>query len=222
MESPQSTLETMWAERRAWMVHNQLEVRKIHDRRLLAAMARVPREQFVPPSVRERAYADTPLPIGSGATISQPYIVAQLTELAAIEPGDRVLEIGTGSGYQAAVLHEMGAEVYSVESVRTLALQARARLEQLGYTGVHVRHGEGYEGWPEAAPFAAIVVTAAPPTMPVKLRDQLADGGRMVVPLGPPPWQELMLVTRSGDDFDQRPIEPVAFVPMRRRDHFER
>ncbi len=222
IDSSHGALDAMWAERRAWMVRTQLEARDIHDKRVLAAMAKLPREQFVPPSVRERAYADMPLPIGSGATISQPYIVARLTQLARIQPGDRVLEIGTGSGYHAAVLDEMGAEVYTIESIPALALQARARLAKLGHERVHVLCGEGYEGWPDAAPFSAIIVTAAPSTVPDKLRDQLAPGGRMIVPVGPPPWQHLTLITRSEAGFDEQILEPVAFVPMRRRDRFER
>lgn len=222
IDSSHDTMDAIWAERRAWMVRTQLEARGIDDTRVLAAMGKIPREQFVPPSVCERAYADIPLPIGGGATISQPYIVARMTELARIQPGDRLLEIGTGSGYHAAVLDEMGAEVYTIENVPALALQARARLEKLGHARVRVRHGEGYEGWPEAAPFSAIIVTAAPLAIPDTLCDQLALGGRMVIPVGPPTWQHLMLVTRSEGGFDEQTLEPVAFIPMRRRDRFER
>ena len=205
----------MWGERRAWMVHTQLEARGIHHAGVLAAMGTVPREAFVPRDVEERAYADMPLPIGWAATISQPYVVAHMSELAAVEPGDRVLEVGTGSGYQAAVLRELGAEVYSIESVPALADRARLRLEALGYDGIHVRAGDGTLGWPEAAPFAAIVVTAAPTEIPPALRDQLADGGRMVIPVGPLHIQELLVVTRRGDALQTRAIEAVAFVPMR-------
>jgi protein-L-isoaspartate(D-aspartate) O-methyltransferase len=206
----------MWSERRQWMVRTQLEARGIADARVLAAMLEVPREAFVPGDVKERAYADMPLPIGWGATISQPYIVAHMTELARVQPGDRVLEIGTGSGYQAAVLHAMGADVYSIESVPSLAERAGACLEQTGYGSIHVRAGDGYEGWPEAAPFAAIIVTAAPPDVPEALRNQLADGGRLVIPVGGPYFQQLMLMIRSGNTFESHAIEPVAFVPMRR------
>jgi protein-L-isoaspartate(D-aspartate) O-methyltransferase len=196
------------------MVSEQLQARDIDDARVLAAMRKVPRHLFVPEDLRARAYGDHALPIGYDVTISQPYIVALMTQLAQVEPGDRVLEIGTGSGYQSAVLAELGAEVYSLEIVEPLATAAAALLEQLGYDAVHVRHGDGYAGWPEHAPFQAILVTAAPPRIPEPLQEQLAVGGRLVVPIGEPWKQELLVVTRTEDGTRQRSVIPVAFVPM--------
>jgi protein-L-isoaspartate(D-aspartate) O-methyltransferase len=198
---------------RAAMVEMQIAARGIHDPGVLAAMRRVPRHEFVPARVRERAYADHPLPIGEGQTISQPYVVALMTELAAVAPGARVLEVGTGSGYQAAVLAELGADVYTIEIVERLAQSARATLDRLGYGRVHTRHGDGYRGWPEAAPFAAIVVTAAPPEVPPALLAQLAPGGRRVVPVGTGE-QELQVHERTPDGIRVRRVTPVQFVPM--------
>jgi protein-L-isoaspartate(D-aspartate) O-methyltransferase len=201
-----------FAELRRRMVSEQLAGRDIHDARVLAAMGKVPREEFVAPGLRDSAYDDRPLPIEAGQTISQPYIVALMTELADVKPGERVLEVGTGSGYQAAVLAELGAEVYSIEIVDALARSARQRLERLGYE-VEVRSGDGYAGWPEHAPFGAIVVTAAPPEVPQPLKDQLAMGGRLVVPVGDAD-QHLWVFTRTEQGLEQRQVIPVRFVPM--------
>jgi len=195
------------------MVHTQLEARGIEDARVLAAMRHVPRHEFVPAEVRRYAYEDGPLPIGDDQTISQPYIVALMTELAHIGPTSRVLEIGTGSGYQAAVLAEITSQVYSIEIVEPLAHRAAATLERLGYRGLHLRVGDGYAGWPEAAPFDAILVTAAPPKVPKPLKEQLAVGGRLVIPVGEV-VQELMVIERTATGFRQLQGVPVRFVPM--------
>jgi protein-L-isoaspartate(D-aspartate) O-methyltransferase len=180
-------------------------------------MRAVPRHRFVEPDLAGAAYDDRPLPIGFGQTISQPYIVAVMTELAAPGPGKRILEIGTGSGYQAAVLAEAGALVYSVEIVPELAASAAARLQRLGYAAVEVRQGDGYFGWPQHAPFDAIVVTAAAEFIPPPLVQQLAEGGRMVIPVGTPFFvQTLMLVEKQGGRTVTRSLLPVRFVPLRR------
>lgn len=201
------------AEREA-MVRDQIEARGVRDPAVLGALRRVPRHEFVPPGLRDRAYADHPLPIGDGQTISQPYIVALMTELLQLQPGHRVLEIGTGSAYQAAVLAELGADVYTIEIVEPLAAAARARLERLGYSGVRVRSGDGYRGWPEAAPFDRIIVTAAPPQVPQPLIDQLKPGGRLIVPEGVHE-QDLVLYVKSPDGTLRRErVLPVRFVPM--------
>jgi protein-L-isoaspartate(D-aspartate) O-methyltransferase len=200
---------------RARMVASQIEARGVKDGRVLQAMGTVERHRFVPPALHAEAYADRPLPIGLDQTISQPYIVALMTELAAVRPGARVLEVGTGSGYQAAVLSLLAAEVYSIEIVVPLADEARARLAGLGYANVTVRAGDGYRGWPERAPFDAILVTAAPPAIPQPLLDQLAPGGRLVAPVGPDGGaQELVVVERGAAGFTRRTIIPVRFVPM--------
>ena len=201
---------------RARMVDRQLAARGITDARVLAAMRKVPRHEFVPPSVIERAYGDHPLAIGEDQTISQPYIVALMTELAAPEASSRVLEIGTGSGYQAAVLAEVAGEVYSIEIVEPLARRAADTLARLGYQRVHLRIGDGYKGWPEAAPFDAILVTAAPPRVPEPLKRQLKVGGRLVAPIGEQHReQHLVVITRVADErWDEQRITAVAFVPM--------
>ena len=201
---------------RILMVRNQIERRGIRDEAVLRAMQTVPREQFVPDSERSRAYSDRPLPIGEGQTISQPYIVALMSSLALITPGERVLEIGTGSGYQAAVLAELEAEVYSIELLPGIGARAEATLRGLGYDRINLRVGDGYLGWPEAAPFDRIVVTAAPPEIPPALLDQLAPGGRLVAPVGADPWsQRLMVATRDEDGaLDVQDHGGVAFVPM--------
>jgi protein-L-isoaspartate(D-aspartate) O-methyltransferase len=201
------------ARARARMVREQIEARGVADARTLAAMRKVERHKLVPADVAALAYADHPLPIGDGQTISQPYIVAVMSEAIGLHGGEKVLEIGTGSGYQAAVLAEMGARVYTMEIVPTLARRARATLAQLGYRSVHVREGNGWEGWPEEAPFDAIVVTAAPPTIPEALKRQLRDGGRLVIPVGDD-VQELLRVTRRGATFEEKQLLPVRFVPL--------
>jgi protein-L-isoaspartate(D-aspartate) O-methyltransferase len=201
------------ADERGRMVEEQIVARGVRDPGVLAALRRVPRHEFVPAAWQSLAYADRPLPIGEGQTISQPCIVALMSELAAVGKGARVLEIGTGSGYQAAILAELGADVYSIEIVEPLARGARATLERLGYGRIHVRHGDGYRGWPEAAPFAAIVVTAAPPEVPKALLEQLAPGGRLVVPVGTGE-QELQVHERTAAGVRVRSVAPVRFVPM--------
>ena len=195
------------------MVQEQLKSRGIQDQRVLQAMQKVPRHAFVPEHLAEQAYADHPLPIGHDQTISQPYIVALMSELAEISPQDKVLEIGTGSGYQAAVLAELCRAVYSVEIVEPLAREARQRLEQLGYENVSVRCGDGFQGWEEQAPFDAIVVTCAPPEIPPPLLEQLGEGGRLVIPVGEL-WQELRVVSKTGGRLRTREVIPVRFVPM--------
>jgi protein-L-isoaspartate(D-aspartate) O-methyltransferase len=198
------------------MVETQIAGRGIRDPAVLAAMRAVPREDFVAPGQASRAYDDTPLPIGDGQTISQPYIVAVMTEALRLRPGDRVLEIGTGSGYAAAVLAVLAAEVYTIERIEGLATSARRRLRDEGYANVHVRHGDGSLGWPEHAPYDAIVVTAGGPDVPPSLLRQLAVGGRLVMPIGPTPRsQRLVRVVRVAEDrYDREALEDVAFVPL--------
>jgi len=195
------------------MVAAQIEERGVRDPRTLAAMRKVPRHLFVPPSLLRDAYSDHPLPIGHGQTISQPYIVAFMTEALSLRGGEKVLEIGTGSGYQAAVLAEIAARVYTIEIVAPLAEEARVRLARLGYRNVEVRAGDGYQGWAEAAPFDAVIVTAAAPRIPEPLKQQLKDGGRLVIPVGEDD-QELIVVTRRGSDYVEQRVLPVRFVPM--------
>ncbi len=195
------------------MVSEQIEARGIRDARVLAAMRKVPRHAFVPDDLVNRAYEDRPLPIGLDQTISQPAIVAEMTALAALGPTSRVLEIGTGSGYQAAVLAEVAGEVYTIEIVEPLARRAAETLRRLGYERIKVRAGDGYQGWPEAAPFDAIVVTAAPPEIPKPLEQQLVVGGRLVIPVGNN-VQELVVVTRTETGWERRSVLPVRFVPM--------
>lgn len=199
-------------DQRQRMVEEQLRGRDIRDKRVLEAMARVPRHDFVPAEFQAQAYADQPVPIGHDQTISQPYIVALMTELAAVQPTDRVLEVGTGSGYQAAVLSCLTDEVYSIEIVEPLAAQAAQTLSRLGYS-VQVRAGDGFQGWPDAAPFDAVIVTAAAPYPPQPLLDQLALGGRLVIPLGNAD-QELVVFTRNDQGFSRASVIPVRFVPM--------
>jgi protein-L-isoaspartate(D-aspartate) O-methyltransferase len=195
------------------MVEAQIEARGVHDPRTVAAMRKVPRHLFVPPAMARDAYADHPLPIGHGQTISQPYIVAFMTEALGLRGGERVLEVGTGSGYQAAVLGEIAARVYTIEIVAPLAEEARERLARLGYRNVEVRAGDGYQGWPEKAPFDAVIVTAAAPSVPEPLKQQLKDGGRLVIPVGEYD-QELIVMTRRGAEFGVDHLLPVRFVPM--------
>jgi protein-L-isoaspartate(D-aspartate) O-methyltransferase len=207
-----------WRTLRREMVDRVLIPAGIRDRTTLDAMRAVPRHLFVPADKREYAYEETPIPIGHDATISAPVIVAIMTEEIRPRPGMRVLEVGTGSGYQAAVLAQIGCRVWSIEIVRALADSARARLEALGYRGIEVRHGDGYAGWPEEAPFDAVLVTAAAPEIPPALVDQLAAGGRMVLPVGPPGGVQYLVVVekdRVGRTSERR-IEAVRFVPLRR------
>ena len=202
-----------WTDLRERMVLQQIEPRGVKDPEVLAAMRAVPRHRFVPEDYREAAYNDSPLPIGENQTISQPYIVALMSELLEVEAGDKVLEIGTGSGYQAAILAEMGVEVFTVEIRQKLCERAAATLGELGYDNAHVRCGDGYGGWPEEAPFAAIIVTAAPDRIPEPLVDQLAEGARMVIPLGDF-YQQLMVIRKTDDGVEERSVIPVRFVPM--------
>jgi protein-L-isoaspartate(D-aspartate) O-methyltransferase len=195
------------------MVEEQIERRGIRDYRILDAMRKVERHLFVGVAMKDFAYEDRPLPIGYDQTISQPYIVAYMTAVAGLEPEDRVLEIGTGSGYQAAVLAEIVDHVYTVEIVRPLAEMARRRLEDLGYKNIKAKHGDGYKGWLEYAPFDKIIVTAAPLEIPEELVKQLKLGGRMVVPVGSI-FQELYLVIKTEEGYKKEALLPVRFVPM--------
>jgi protein-L-isoaspartate(D-aspartate) O-methyltransferase len=205
-----------FAAQRQRMVEQQLKPRGIKDDRVLAAMARVPREEFVPADEQGDAYKDGPLPIGFDQTISQPYIVAFMTEQLRLKPSDRLLEIGSGSGYQAAVLAELVADVYTIEIVEPLAKTAEATLQRLGYKNVHLRVGDGYQGWPEEAPFDAIIVTCAPDKVPQPLLDQLKDDGRMVIPVGERFAQQLYLLEKKNGQLKESATLPVRFVPMAR------
>ena len=197
------------------MVESQLRRRGIRDERVLAAMGAIPRELFVPSTDRSLAYSDAALPIEAGQSISQPYIVARMTELLAVRPGDRALEIGTGSGYQAAVLASLGARVVSLERHAELAEEARRRLEHLGLAeAVEIRVADGSLGDPTGGPYDGVVVTAAAPSIPEALLDQLADGGRLVIPVGPRDRQRLVVVTRHGNEWEQRSNGEVVFVPL--------
>jgi protein-L-isoaspartate(D-aspartate) O-methyltransferase len=202
-----------WERLRAAMVATQIAARGVRDELVLAAMRKVPRHLFVPADLRNDAYDDRPLPIGENQTISQPYIVGLMSELLQVKPGDRVLEVGTGSGYQSAVLATMGCEVYTIEIRAQLAHEAEKRLAALGLKGVHVRVGDGYVGWAEAAPFAGIVVTAAPERVPQPLLDQLAVGGHLVIPVGSF-YQQLKVITRDAQGYSEKDVIPVRFVPM--------
>ncbi len=202
------------AQRRARMVETQIVARGVRDPRVLAAMREVPRHLFVDTAQRAQAYEDHPLPIAGNQTISQPYIVALMTELAEITPGEKVLEIGTGSGYQSAVLSRLAREVYSIEIVPELARESGERLRRLGYGNVTVKEGDGYRGWSEHAPYEAIIVTAAPDRIPRPLLDQLAPGGRLVIPVGSF-FQELKVLSKDRDGkISEKDILPVRFVPM--------
>lgn len=205
--------EDLFTSNRQRMVKEQIEGRGITDQRVLEVMRKIPRHLFVPSSLQNLAYEDSPLPIGQGQTISQPYIVAYMTEAAKISPQDRVLEIGTGSGYQAAVLGELAKEVYTIEIVKSLAESARLLLEKSGYKNIKVKWGDGYQGWKEQAPFDAILVTAAPAEVPGELVKQLKIGGRMVIPIGGF-FQELYLITRTKTGIKKETLLPVRFVPM--------
>ncbi len=205
-----------YRQKRLEMVRRQIEARGVKDPRVLEAMRQVPRHRFVPPRLARLAYRDYPLPIGHGQTISQPFMVAFMTEALGLKPGDKVLEVGTGSGYQAAVLSRLAAQVYSIEIIPQLQDEARARLARLGYGNIHLRTGDGYLGWPEAAPFQGIIVTCAPERIPPPLLEQLAPGGRMVIPVGPRGGvQELVLVEKDHrGGLRRRRLLPVRFVPL--------
>ncbi len=212
--------EDPYREARLEMVREGIINWGVNDAAVIEAMETVPRHLFVPDEYLDEAYHNHPLPIGYGQTISQPYVVALMTENLGVEPGDRVLEIGTGSGYQAAVLAQMGIEVYTIEIIEQLAEAAESRLASLGYTGVHLRHADGYTGWPEAAPFDAIIVTAAPDHVPPPLLAQLVIGGVMVIPVGPVgDYQELWRITRTGEDsYESVSLGGVRFVPLVREE----
>jgi protein-L-isoaspartate(D-aspartate) O-methyltransferase len=214
VQAPSGRETHAYAGARARMVREQIEARGVRDARVVAAMRRVPRHLFVPEHVRADAYEDYPLPIGHEQTISQPYIVAWMTEALRVKPGDRVLEIGTGSGYQAAVLSEMGAEVYTIELVAPLAETAARTLQALGYTTIRAKQGDGYGGWPQHAPFSAIVVTAAPDHVPQPLVEQLAAGGRLVIPVGGRMLQQMTVITKDARGVTSEERMAVRFVPL--------
>jgi protein-L-isoaspartate(D-aspartate) O-methyltransferase len=205
-----------FADARRRMVEQQIRARGIDDPAVLAALGTVPRHLFVPADQRAQAYADHPLPIGAGQTISQPYMVALMTSLLDVKPGSKVLEVGTGSGYQAAVLSRIAGEVYTIEILKPLAERASRTLSGLGYRNIHVRVGDGFQGWPAEAPFDAIIVTAAPPIVPDPLLHQLKRGGKLVIPVGNrDTLQNLTVYTRRADGgFDHTSVLPVRFVPM--------
>ena len=211
---PRETTPDRFAAERQHMVDSQLRARGIKDRRLLDAMARVPRHEFVAERYREQAYEDHPLPIGEGQTVSQPYIVALMLEALEIQPQDTVLEVGTGSGYQTALVAELVRHVYTIERHAELAQQAEAILARLGYRNVSISVGDGSEGWPETAPYDAIVVSAAAPLIPPALLEQLREGGRMVVPVGPLDMQELQLVRKERGRVMISFLEGCRFVPL--------
>lgn len=203
------------AGRRAHMLREQLRRRGIGDEAVLAAMAAVPREVFLPPELKHLAYEDRAVPLGSGQTVSQPYIVAAMSEALRARPGDRILEVGTGSGYQAAVLASMDLEVYTVERLPELAEEARRRLDELGIDDVHLRVGDGTLGWPEEAPFQGVIVTAAAPEAPGPLLDQLdPEGGRLVIPVGSRDLQDLVAYERSGTEVTREVLMGCRFVPL--------
>lgn len=222
---PRASLKALadpeWRRQRLQMVKGQIGPQStwdgrqpIRDKRVLEAMRFVPRHEFIPRGQRRYAYYDSPLPIGRGQTISQPYIVALMTELVRPKPEDRILEIGTGSGYQAAVLAVMVKEVYTIEIVKPLARRAESDLKRLGYTNVHVLAGDGYRGWPDKAPFDGVIVTAAPERIPQPLLDQLKEGGRLVIPVGPMSYQELVVIHKTERGPFREAVIPVRFVPM--------
>ncbi len=196
------------------MVRNQISARGVKDQKVLKAMLQVPRHKFVPTAYRRMAYDDRPLPIGHGQTISQPYIVALMTEALNLKPNTKVLEIGTGSGYQAAILSLLCDEVYSIEILTPLANTAKTTLAELGYNNVKIKTGDGYQGWPEYSPFDAIIVTCAPEAIPEKLKEQLAEGGRMIIPVGGSLTQELVLIRKKNGKLHQESVARVRFVPM--------
>jgi len=211
--TPTSQSEDFFMTQRQKMVDEQIIRRGVDDESVIKAMRKVERHLFVPQHERLMAYGDHPLPIGFDQTISQPYIVAYMTQMARLTPEDKVLEIGTGSGYQAAILAEIVKEVYTIEIVKGLAETAEQRLKDMGYKNIFVKWGDGYEGWPEHAPYDAIIVTAAPDEVPQKLVEQLSVGGRMVVPIGSV-FQELYLITKTKEGIIKKSLIPVRFVPM--------
>lgn len=204
-----------YSQMRLQMIEKDIKGRGISDERVIRAMSKVPRHLFVPRRYRNRAYGDHPLPIGEGQTISQPYIVALMTEALKLKPTDRVLEIGTGSGYQAAVFAEIVKEVYTIEIRKTLAERARSLLKELGYNNIRVKHADGYFGWKEYAPFDAIIITAAANHVPPPLINQLKEGGRLILPLGSTLYfQTLTVITKKNGQLRAEQICPVSFVPM--------
>lgn len=212
---PAARSEDVLALERQRMVAQQLKARDITDSRVLAAMGAVPRHRFVPDYLTPLAYSDQPLPIGSGQTISQPYIVALMTQWAEVKAGDKVLEVGTGSGYQAAVLAELTEQVFSIELRPELAESAEKRLRALGYERIRLRCGDGYQGWPDEAPFDAILVTATAPEVPQALKEQLKEGGRLVIPVGTPgSVQQLLRLRKSKGELREEESLPVLFVPL--------
>lgn len=204
----------LWEEARAAMVAEQIEARGVRDARVLRAMRNIPRHQFVPPEMAPHAYQDRPLPIGHGQTISQPYIVAFMSEILETRTEHQVLEIGTGSGYQAALLSLLARQVYTIEVVPALARSSKALLQRLGYANVTVREGDGYQGWPEQAPFDRIILTAAPPEIPQPLIDQLKPGGRLVAPVGRGDQDLIVLDKLADGSIRRKAVLPVRFVPM--------
>lgn len=206
--------KTSFDEARHQMVEQQLVGRGITDERVLQVMREVPRHQFVPEDLWDMAYRDTPLPIGYGQTISQPYIVAYMTQMLHLTPDDRVLEVGTGSGYQVAILSRLAERVYTIERVKELATKAEQVVKDLGYDNIVFRVGDGGYGWPEAAPFDGIIITAAAPEVPQPLVDQLASGAPLLAPIGPAGYQELIRLTKQGERTQVENLVPVAFVPL--------
>ena len=211
---PAQTSAREFAVEREQMVKEQIAMRGVTDERVLRAMRKVPREQFVPEEMRGQSYSDGPLPIGYDQTISQPFVVAFMTEKLGLRPTYRVLEIGTGSGYQAAILAELAAKVYTIEIVEPLGKRAAQTLQRLGYKNVQVKIGDGYQGWPEHAPFDAVIVTCAPDHVPRPLVEQIKEGGRIVIPVGPAVDQTLYLLEKKNGRLEQRNVLPVSFVPM--------
>ncbi|HOJ39518.1 MAG TPA: protein-L-isoaspartate(D-aspartate) O-methyltransferase [bacterium] len=211
--SAQAPAETDYAALRKKMVETQIKARGIADNRVLKAMEKVERHLFVPESLRSLAYEDYPLPIGEGQTISQPYIVALMTELLELKPSDRVLEVGTGSGYQAAILAELCQKVYTIEIIPALAERAEKLLRRLNYGNITVKCGDGFAGWKEFAPFDGIIVTCAPPAVPAPLIEQLSEGGRLVIPVGEE-FQQLKLIRKVKGKLVEKDLIPVRFVPM--------
>jgi len=199
---------------RLTMVEEQLRRRDIFNSQVLEAMAKVPRHSFVPPEYKSAAYEDRPLPIGEGQTISQPYMVAVMTQSLELKGGERVLEIGTGSGYQTAILAELSREVFTIERISTLIQKARLTLQELGYRNIYFLAGDGTKGWPEKAPFEGIIVTAGAPEIPQTFLSQLAEGGRLVIPVGPRYTQTLYKVTRRGNKFQEEDVTGCVFVPL--------